>query len=155
DPRPALERLLKYLDAAIGEPVAAVLRERGLKQLVVLPHNFLRLAPLWALESWRAFDVRIAPGAFALLDKRKPVVRGQALIAANPTLDLPLAATEAAVAAERLSAMGLTARVLDGAEATEGALARALQESSLLHFAGHGIASLTNESMSALLVSPI
>jgi len=155
DPRPALERLLLSLDETIGKPVAAVLQERGLKRLVVLPHNFLRLAPLWALESWREFEVRMAPGAFALVKNQKPVVRGQALIVANPTLDLPLAATEAAVAAERLTAAGLATRVLKGTEATEGALADALNESSLLHFAGHGIASLTNGSMSALLVSPV
>jgi CHAT domain-containing protein len=155
DPRPALERLLAHLDEVIGAPVAAVLQEYGLKRLVVLPHNFLRLAPLWALESWREFDVRMAPGAFALLKKQKPVVRGQALIAANPTLDLPMAATEAAVVAERLSVAGLKTRVLTGAGATEGALAAALQQSNLLHFAGHGIASLTNGSMSALLASPV
>ena len=155
NPRPALERLLASLDATLGQPVAAVLQERGLKRLVVLPHNILRLAPLWALESWCEFEVRMAPGAFALVKNQKPVVRGQALIAANPTLDLPLAATEAAVAAERLNAAGLATRVLKGVEATEGAVADALNESSLLHFAGHGIASLTNGSMSALLVSPV
>jgi len=82
-------------------------------------------------------------------------VRGQALIAANPTLDLPLAATEASVAAEWLNAAGLATRVLKGVEATEGAVVDALKESSLLHFAGHGIASLTDGSMSALLVSPV
>lgn len=155
NPRPSLERLLSILDETIGKPVAAVLQQRGLKRLVVLPHNFLRLAPLWALESWSEFEVRMAPGAFALLNNQRPVVRGQALIVANPTLDLPLAATEAAVAAERLAAAGLATRVLKGTEATEGAVADALKESSLLHFAGHGIASLTNGSMSALLLSPV
>lgn len=155
DPRPALDRMLTYFDAVIGEPVAAVLRKRGLKRLVVLPHNVLRLVPLWALESWREFDVRIAPGAFALYHRRKPVVRSQALIVGNPTMDLPLATTEATLAAQHLSAKGLKTRVIVGVDATEGALAAALQESSLLHFAGHGIASLTNGSMSALLTSPV
>jgi len=155
NPRPALERLLASLDATIGQPVAAVLKERGLKRLVVLPHNFLRLGPLWALESWCEFKVRMAPGAFALVKSQTPVVRGQALIVANPTLDLPLAATEAAVAAERLNAAGLATRILTEVEATEDAVSNALNESSLLHFAGHGIASLTNSSMSALLVSPV
>jgi CHAT domain-containing protein len=154
DLRSPLETLLGRLDEAIGAPVADVLRERGLKRLVVLPHHFLRLAPLWALPSWREFDVRMAPGAFALLRDQRPTLRGRALIAANPTMDLPLATTEAAVAAERLAAVGLETLVLAGAAATETALTEALQTSSLLHFAGHGIASLRDASMSALLVSP-
>jgi len=154
DPRPALERLLSALDETIGKPVAAVLRERGLQRLVVLPHNFLRLAPLWAVESWSDLEVRMAPGAFALVNEQRPVLRGQALMVANPTLDLPLAATEAEVAGERLSAAGMAPRTLRGSEATESAVVEALRGSSLLHFAGHGIASLTNGTMSALLVSP-
>ena len=151
DPRPALERLLGALDAAIGAPVAAAMRDLKLTRLVVLPHNFLRLAPLWALASWRDFEVRMLPGGFALVDTTLPAIGGRALIAADPTLDLPLAASEAAVAARRLDAAGLATRVIGGSAATEAALAESLAQASLLHFAGHGIASLTNGSMSALL----
>jgi CHAT domain-containing protein len=151
DPRPALERLLGALDAAIGRPVAAAMRDLKLTRLVVLPHNFLRLAPLWALESWRSLEVRMLPGGFALVDPRMPTIGARALIAANPTLDLPLAASEAALAARRLGAAGLATQVIDGSDATEAALAESLAQASLLHFAGHGIASLTNGSMSALL----
>jgi CHAT domain-containing protein len=155
DPRPALVRLLSNLDPVLGEPVAAALELRGLNRLVVLPHNFLRLAPLWALKSWEPLQVRMAPGAFALTSKRKPVVHDSALIVANPTLDLPLATTEAMLAEEQLRAAGLETQSLLEREATEEALSQALETSSLFHFAGHGIAALTDSSMSALLVHPV
>lgn len=154
DPRPDLDALLAYLDGVIGRPVAEALAARGLRRLVVLPHNMLRLTPLWALKSWEEFDVRMAPGAFALVDGVRPAVKGKALIVANPTLDLPLAGTEAAVASAHLAATGLTPTVLEGVAATEDALARGLEDANLLHFAGHGIAALTNASRAALLVSP-
>lgn len=155
DQRAALDRLLTFLDDTIGRPIASVLEAHGLRRLVVLPHHFLRLAPLWALPSWHGLDVRMAPGAFALMaDAAVARLNGHAVLVANPTLDLPLASLEGAVTSARLRDAGLEVRTLSGSKATEDAVTAALDGAALLHVAGHGHASLTDGSRSSLLVSP-
>jgi CHAT domain-containing protein len=154
--RTALDRLLAFLDEIIGRPVAEVLREHGLTRLVVIPHRFLRLTPLWALPSWVDFDVRMAPDASSLSrdDTARATWRRTALVVSNPTLDLALAPTEGAITTSRLTEAGFAVRVLNGGDATEDGIAARLGEVSVLHFAGHGHAALTDGSLSALLVSP-
>ena len=81
-------------------------------------------------------------------------MRRTALVVTNPTLDLPIAATEGAITAARLADGQFEVRELNGSEATEDAVVEKLAGIGLLHFAGHGHASLTDGSLSALLVSP-
>ena len=153
--RQALERLLAFLDEAIGRPVAQVLRDNGIRRLVVIPHRFLRLTPLWALDSWADFDIRVAPDASSLLHEHAaPVMARTALVVTNPTLDLPIAATEGAITIGRLKDSRFDVRAIGGTDATEDAVLARLQGVGLLHFAGHGHAALTDGSLSALLVSP-
>ena len=153
DPRPALARLLSNLDPVFGEPVAAAMKLRGLDRLVVLPHDFLRLAPLWALKSWESLDVRTGAG------RVRPNFKSQACRSwprshCGKSHSGPAAGQHRStrLAAGRLAGAGLQTQTLAGPEATEEALCQALERSSLLHFAGHGIASMTDSSMSALLL---
>lgn len=155
DQRRALGELLAFLDEVIGRPIADVLRRHNLRRLVVLPHRFLRLAPLWALPSWVELDVRMAPGAFSLAGETPaPELARNALLVANPTLDLPLAPTEAAITERRLKEASFDVRTLSGDGASEAAVAEGLRGAGLLHFAGHGHASLTDGTLSSLVVSP-
>jgi hypothetical protein len=154
-PRKTLARLLEFLDEAIGRPVADALRDQGITRLVVIPHRFLRLTPLWALTSWVDLDVRIVPAASTLAesDSGQAMARS-ALVVTNPTLNLQMAATEGAITTARLEDSHFEVRVLAGAEASEDAIVERVQGAGLLHFAGHGHAALTDGSLSALLVSP-
>ena len=151
DARPAIEHILAELDDVIGKPVAEALRVRGLTRLVILPHSTLRLTPLWALPSWEEFEVRMAPGAFALASEA--TMNRDALFVANPTLDLPFASTEIGLAAEHARVAGFRAEILRETEATEDTITAAVRSVGMLHFAGHGIASFSNGLYSALLVS--
>jgi len=154
-PRKSLARLLDYLDEVIGRPVAKVLDDHGIHRLVVIPHRFLRLTPLWALPSWVNFEVRMAPDSSSLRrDHPASAMRRTALVVNNPTLDLPLAATEGAITIERLNDTGFEVRALNGVEASEDAVVDRLQGVGLLHFAGHGHTGFVDGSLSALLVSP-
>lgn len=153
--RAALERLLTDLDEALGAPVAAAMRQLGAHRLVVVPHRFLRLVPLWALPSWRDFDVRMAPDLSSIVSGAvvAPVSR-RALLVGNPTGDLPLTPTETVVTATHLQDAGVESHDLRGPTATEEAVTAALPGVGILHFAGHGHASLTNPTLSGLLVHP-
>ncbi len=154
-PRKTLVLLLDFLDEAIGRPVADLLRDHGIKRLVVIPHRFLRLTPLWALASWVDLDVRMVPDASSLADPESGhSMTRTALVVTNPTLNLQMAATEGAITAGRLKEIHFDVRALPGAEASEDAVVERLQDVGLLHFAGHGHAALTDSSLSALLVSP-
>ena len=154
-PRKTLVLLLDFLDEAIGRPVADLLRDHGIKRLVVIPHRFLRLTPLWALASWVDLDVRMVPDASSLADPESGHSMARtALVVTNPTLNLQMAATEGAITAGRLKEIHFDVRALPGAEASEDAVVERLQDVGLLHFAGHGHAALTDSSLSALLVSP-
>jgi len=154
-PRKTLARLLDFLDEAIGRPVADVLRDHRITRLVVIPHRFLRLTPLWALASWVDLDVRIVPDASSVADPESGHAMARtALVVTNPTLNLQMAATEGAITTRRLEEIHFDVRALPGADATEDAVVERLQGVGLLHFAGHGHAALTDGSLSALLVSP-
>lgn len=153
--RATLETLLADVDAALGAPVAAAMREFGCHRLVVVPHRFLRLVPLWALPAWQDLDVRMAPDLSSVVSGAHvaPTAR-RAVLVSNPTGDLPLTPTEAAVTAERLTAAQIATRHLAGSHATEHAVVGALRGVGILHFAGHGHAALTQPTLSGLLVHP-
>jgi CHAT domain-containing protein len=153
--RRGLERLLEYLDEVLGRPIADVLSRHGIRRLVVIPHRFLRLTPLWALPSWVDLEIRMEPAAASLTcGDAAPAMPRKALVVTNPTLDLPMASTEGAITVARLGLAAFDVRALNGVEASEGAVGNQLDGVGLLHFAGHGHASLTDGSLSALLVSP-
>ena len=153
--RDALTRLLEFLDDVLGKAAAEVLQKHEIRRLVVLPHRFLRLTPIWALPSWGDLDVRMAPGAASLADAHNvPVLTREALVVTNPTLDLPIATIEGDVTKRRLTDARFEVRALNGTEATEDAVISGLHGAGLLHFAGHGHAALGDGSLSALLVTP-
>jgi tetratricopeptide (TPR) repeat protein/CHAT domain-containing protein len=156
DPSASLGALLEVLDAKIAAPVAAALSDTGITRLVVIPHSFLHLAPYWALPSFAELDVTMVASAYQLLSStREPIVmHGRALIASNPTLDLPTAESEAATIAGILRRYGMEPNILAREEATEDAMNEHVCGAALLHFAGHGRSDVMRPLQSALEVNP-
>jgi hypothetical protein len=67
-----------------------------------------------------------------------PPARREALVVANPTLDLRVSAAACGPVAQRLAEAGFAVTELADAGATEAALLGAVGGRSVLHFAGHG-----------------
>ncbi|HEY7204573.1 MAG TPA: CHAT domain-containing protein [Methylomirabilota bacterium] len=156
DPRAALERLLGVVDEIIGQPVAARLRERDVRRLVVIAHGVLHLVPFWALPSFGQLDVTMVPSAAHMVafGSSPARLRGRAVVVGDPTLDLPSADVESVVVADTLRAAGFQVDLLRGLEVTEEALDRAVPGAAVLHFAGHGRSDPLRPLESALEVSP-
>jgi tetratricopeptide (TPR) repeat protein/CHAT domain-containing protein len=156
EPALALNALLQAFDYFVAKPVAEMLSELGVKQLVVIPHNYLHLIPYWALPSFAGLDVMMAPSAHHLATRRTESfsLRGRALVVGNPTLDLPNAEVESALVAEMLCDAGFEACLLRRDEATEEAMNAAASGVTMLHFAGHGRSDLLRPLQSSLEVHP-
>jgi hypothetical protein len=76
-----------------------------------------------------------------IAQSRSDAAKGEALLVANPTRDLPVAAAEADLVARSLR--GRQVARLDGAAATRDAVLANLPGASLLHYAGHAGAGST------------
>ena len=155
----SLDSLVRSLDPTIGAPVAEALRVRGLRHITVVAHRSIGLVPMWALPSLDEFAVSIAssPSLFAT-HPRARTVAASALVATDPTGDLPGARAEAVAVAARLGTSGgVDVEVLTGRGCTPQGLAAA-GPVGVFHFGGHaeldmlGLAGVV-EDRSGLIVA--
>jgi CHAT domain-containing protein len=156
DPRPELDRLLEYVDASLGRPLAAALASAPVRRLIVVPHRLYELVPFWAMPSLTTVEVVVAPSAAHIYagSARPPRKIRHALLVADPTLDLPLAALEQESARARFEQIGIECTSILRENATEANVGAAAAGAQLLHFAGHGKANLTQPVQSTLLMHP-
>jgi len=157
DARAALDRLLAGVDDALA-PLEAILDEHGIERVAVVPHGLLHLVPFGATAPLRARDVLLAPSIALLVDararRRQPRVR-RCVAVANPTLDLPAAAAEAAAVRAHVERIGVACAAMEGAGATRAALADALRtDTGVLHFCSHGDSDLLEPARSGLRLYP-
>ena len=141
EPEPGLSRVLAGADDIVGRRVRSLLDKRGLSRLTVIPDGMLHRIPWPALPSLRDIDVVMAASVSEVVRARRAhaaPARREALVVANPTLDLRVSATACRPVAERLAKAGFTVAELADVGATEVALLDAVRGRSLLHFAGHG-----------------
>jgi hypothetical protein len=141
EPEPGLSRVLAGVDDIVGRWLRARLDERGLRRLTMVPDTILHLIPWQALPSLRGVDVVIAASVSEVVrSRRAPATpaRREALVVANPTLDLRVSAAACRPVAQRLVEAGFAVTELADAGATEAALLGAVSGRSVLHFAGHG-----------------
>jgi hypothetical protein len=136
DPEPGLARILEGVEDLLGDWLGGL----GVRRLTLVPDRMLHLIPWAALPSLRAVDVVIAPSVSEAIRvrSRAGAVPRDALVVANPTLDLRVSAAACGPVAERLTGAGFAVSSLAGAEASEDALLGAVGHCTLLHFAGHG-----------------
>jgi CHAT domain-containing protein/tetratricopeptide (TPR) repeat protein len=130
----ALDQLLFGSD---GIPAALL----GDRELVVVPFGELYSVPWETLPSLRGRAVSVAPSATAWVSaKEVPQNDGPVVLVRGP--DLPTAATELT----QLIEVYPDAIVLDGEQATTGAVLKAMDGAKLVHIAAHG----THESANAM-----
>ncbi len=157
DPRAALERLLAGVDDALS-PLREILDDHDPQRVIVVPHGLLHLVPFQATAPLRDRDLLMAPSIALLIDarsRRRPPGIRRGLVVANPTLDLPAAAAEAAAVNRWVSPKGTSVAEVGGADATRAALMAALgEEVGVLHFCGHGDSDLTEPARSGLRLQP-
>jgi CHAT domain-containing protein/tetratricopeptide (TPR) repeat protein len=152
----ALERLLEWVDAAIGHPLAQALPP-GTTRIILAPHRTLHIVPFWALPTLAHLDVLIAPSFAQLVHARRRGARplnNRAVIVSNPTDDLVLSAAEVGSVGRWLSSVGIASEVFVGADATEGRIALAVAGASIVHVSAHGQSEVTEPTRSALLLHP-
>jgi tetratricopeptide (TPR) repeat protein len=140
-PEPSLSRVLAGVDELIGRWLRRQLDELGLRRLTLVPDTMLHLIPWPALPSLRGIDVVMAASVSEVVRGRRAVAapaRREALVVANPTLDLRVSAAACGPVAQQLADAGFAVTEVAGAEATEAALLGAVSGRSVLHYAGHG-----------------
>ena len=140
DPEPGLAQILAGVDDLLGDWLRELVAKHGLRRLTLVPDRMLHLIPWTAVPSLRGIDVVIAPSVSEAIRvrSRAGAVPRDALVVANPTLDLRVSAAACGPVAERLTGAGFAVTALAGAEASEDALLGAVGSCPLLHFAGHG-----------------
>jgi CHAT domain-containing protein len=155
-PKPALERMLRNVDDALGTSLARFAATHGLRRLTVVPHRLLHSVPYWALASLAHLDVQVAPSLAHWMSwrARSPRLAKAAVVVGNPTLDLDFAMVEAVSVATTLSALGYDTDALVETAATEEAVRKAITASGILHFAGHGFSRPMEPLLSSLLMHP-
>jgi CHAT domain-containing protein/predicted negative regulator of RcsB-dependent stress response len=174
------EVALRAAGEALLAPLASALTAGA--HLVVVPHGVLHYLPFEALRGpdgrylVERHTVAYAPSAasFAFLRAHAPgeVRLARVLAVGNPLVPAPGAATQREAPLALLGHLralphsgaelraiarrfGRAARVLEGAAATEGALARApLAEIDLLHFATHALVDERRPERSGLALTP-
>ncbi|MEA3277098.1 MAG: CHAT domain-containing protein [Pseudomonadota bacterium] len=156
DPRSELKFVLEQIDAHVGRFLEEALRDSPVRRVTIIPAFFYFLVPLWALPSLARFDVKVSASAahfFRSSQPGRPATR-KALVAGNPTLDLPFADFESVEVARRLHGVGIDMETFSRSEATQDTLEKAMESSGILHFAGHGRTAPLEPLESALLVHP-
>jgi tetratricopeptide (TPR) repeat protein len=140
----ALRRITRLDDLLFGEHgIPADLL--GDRELVVVPFGGLYSVPWESLPSMRGRAVSVAPSATAWIsaDEVEPA-DGPVVLVRGP--DLPTSATEL----DQLREVYPDAIVLDGAEATTGAVLSAMDGAKLVHIAAHGTHEAANAMFSRL-----
>ncbi|MFE6164473.1 CHAT domain-containing protein [Streptomyces sp. NPDC056486] len=154
-----LAHLIEAAEERLIRQLARRIQSLGLRRLIVVPHRLLHPVPFHVMPSLRPYVVTTVSSAATLVRTREerdgpPLAAGRrAVVVANPTSDLPLAAVEASTVTERLRAQGWEVQVRGEQEATLSGILDALSPSpTILHFSGHGRSDILNASRSALLV---
>jgi hypothetical protein len=156
DPRPALERLLAAVDEGLVAPVAAALSEAKIRRIVLVPHRFYHLVPLWAAPSFDGYDVSTVPSAAHFVASRGAARRPieQALVVGDPTSDLPISPAETSAVREALTKIGVEVGEVAAEEAIETVLTYLVPRTQIFHFCGHARAELLKPMRAALLLAP-
>ena len=94
DPEPGLAQILAGVDDLLGDWLRELVAKHGLRRLTLVPDRMLHLIPWAALPSLRGIDVVIAPSVSEAIRvrSRAGAVPRDALVVANPTLDLRVSA---------------------------------------------------------------
>jgi tetratricopeptide (TPR) repeat protein len=143
---PALDRLLVTVDEFLA-PVAARLRELGVRRVRVSPHRRLRLVPFWATQAFA--DLTVVVLAAAVPGPPPPGGPIQvAAVVADPTGDLWTPAVEPEIVAAELA--GVETQRFVRSDAVKSAVVAAAARSDLVHFAGHGRSDPVDPERSAL-----
>ncbi len=127
----------------------------GDRELVVIPTGSLVTTPWGVVPAARGRPVSVAPSASVWVRARaeRPALdrRRQVLLVAGPGIARGQA--ETLVLAEALTAAGIAAAVLQGAEATPDAAVRRLRSADVAHFAAHGDHQSDNVLFSGLALA--
>ncbi len=160
--RRCIERTLGVLRQKLWPPLAAALAGAGVERVVLVPQGALFLLPLHAAAP-EGLTVAYAPsagvwaavvGQIANLPYNLP---HNAVLAANPTGDLPYTPTEAQAIAHLFTGLFEgQAQVLWRQEVTEDALlsAAASAAADVLHYSGHGEYNWDDPERSGLRLRP-
>jgi len=156
DSEKALEDLIEGIDNAIGKQLDAILKDKGIERVSIIPHDFLHLVPFIALPSLSNYGIMTVKSAFQYIETKKHVEieNNEVLIVSNPTLDLPLSSLESNIVRQHLSQSDTKINLLERENATQQKVTSALQKSSIFHFCGHGFSDLTYPLRSSLLLHP-
>jgi CHAT domain-containing protein len=144
----AIQRTLKVLEQQLWPPLAHALAEAGADRVILVPQGQLFLLPLHAAAP-EGLTVAYAPSASVWARLQIPETgetpsppgigegpgEGSALIAANPTGDLPYTPSEAQAIADLFNDR---AQILWREQVTEEALLAAAAGADILHYSGHG-----------------
>ena len=124
---PSLSRMLAGVDEIVGRWLRARLDEHGLRRLTIVPDTMLYLIPWAALPSLRGIDVVMAASISEVVRGRRrsaPPARREALVVANPTLDLRVSAAACGPVARRLADAGFARRRAGGGRGDGAGAAR-------------------------------
>jgi hypothetical protein len=141
DLEPGMSGMLELVEGVLGTWLREQVDEHDVTRLAIVPEGMLHVIPWPALPSLRGIDVVMAGSVSEVIRARRPAAGPaprEALVVANPTLDLRVSAAACGVVTERLAEAGFALSELSQAGATEPALLDGLRHCSLLHFAGHG-----------------
>ena len=150
DPEPSLSELLDGIDDVLGDWLRQQLDDEHATRLTLVPGAMLHLVPWAALPSLEGIDVVIAASVSEAVRSRRrrpEAAPRNALVVANPTLDLRVSAAACRPIAARLDAAGYAVTALATDDATEPALLAAAPGATILHFAGHGRAELSHTGL--------
>jgi CHAT domain-containing protein len=149
DPDPSLSELLDGVDDVVGGWLRQQLDDGGATRLTLSPDSMLHLIPWAALPSLEGIDVVMAASVSESVRARRERSKSprQALVVANPTLDLRVSAAACRPIAAGLGAAGYAVTELAADGATEPALLDAAPGATILHFAGHGRSERTHSGL--------
>ncbi|MFL6121229.1 CHAT domain-containing protein [Actinophytocola sp.] len=134
-------RRIQALDGMLFGPDGISASLIGDRELVVVPFGELYSVPWETLPSLRGRAVSVAPSATAWVSAGEVVYNGGPVVLVRGP-NLPSSATEL----DQLREVYPGAIVLDGEEATTGAVLKAMDGAKLVHIAAHG----THESANAM-----
>jgi hypothetical protein len=156
DRRAALGHALRAVEEALAPLIRRLRSWRSVTRVFIAGHQLLHLIPFAAVPCFEDLAVVMLPSAEQLPSaNRIPRLAGRALIAVDPTGDLPLSLVEEQSIASRSRALGLTPKSLLRSQAIESSLMAELETAALFHFSGHGRSELTRPERSALLCWPV
>jgi CHAT domain-containing protein/predicted negative regulator of RcsB-dependent stress response len=144
----AIKAALQPAHALLIQPIADLLPPNPHDRVVIIPQGSLFLVPFQALQDEQGqyliekHTLQIAPSiqALQLVQQRPSVATGQPLIIGNPQpMPENLAPLPGAEAEAKTIGQMFHTEALLGSQATEATVLEKMAQSSLLHFATHGL----------------